>query len=194
MQNISPASNICAVHAAELCPHSLLPRKAFCLFSNTSVTRGWEAEVRICSPWRPFAHMCVSGKSCLLIALPQSGCQIPGSLYHLFFQSSALQCRHMFEGLVCAEASAFFPREEAEEDAHPCPLLQVTPNQTEILNDSKVSAPSKKFHGTGLSPETHPEKNSGDSVPSVFAETQSGRCTAWISFHSYPGNIQQNFF
>lgn len=55
-----------------------------------------------------------------------------------------------------------------------CPRLPTSPrdpkaNSNEILNDSKLSTPSKKFYSVGSFPTTQPHIGFGDNGPFVFA-------------------------
>lgn len=105
----------------------------------------------------------------------RAGCQIPKSLYHLFFQSSALQCRHMFEGFVCVAGVLLF-REKRRREREACLRLPTSPrdpkpNWNEILNDFKVRVLlARNFTGWG-----HVLK----SIPISASETMYLSCL-WI--------------
>lgn len=108
-------SDICAVNAAELRPHLLLlkkkkksKKKHFACFQTQAShadRRARRGSVRLGSPSLRCASLAspVCGKHC-----HRAGCQIPESLCHLFLHSSALGCRHMFEGFAWWWGS-FFP-------------------------------------------------------------------------------------
>lgn len=89
-------------------------KKAFCLFSNTSISRGSEGAAWICAPWQSLAQMCISGKSCLRKTLPQSGLSdsevIMPSVSPLFCSSVQTYVRG-----VCLVVGELFSGEEEEE-------------------------------------------------------------------------------
>lgn len=104
-----PVSNICAGSAAELCPRLRSREKHLLVFKHKCLTRigGRGADLFALAAPRSNVHLW-QDLSADRTATERAGCQIPKALYHLFFLSSALPCRHMFEGVVCTRGSAFF--------------------------------------------------------------------------------------
>lgn len=123
-----PPSPTYVQEVPQSCVLAYAPAKSICLFSNTSVSRGSEGEERICSPWRPLAQMCISGKSCLLIAPPLSGLAVRfRSHYTICFSYLLLSRVDICSRGLCVRGGVLFSRGRGEgggRDTCPCLLLQ----------------------------------------------------------------------